>query len=163
MEESIAIRPRIILEILRRGDFALKTPKPGKIAELLRTSGLKTTGPRRAILRLLEKKHGPFTIEEIRKFLSRETPCDLVTVYRCLSQFEKQSLVRRCDFGDGVARYELHQDDGHHHHVICRKCSKVRNFDDDCLIEALEKVVKKMGYKDVTHSLEFFGVCGSCR
>ncbi|HEX5036893.1 MAG TPA: Fur family transcriptional regulator [bacterium] len=130
---------------------------------VLRAAGLKATAPRRALLQLLKKKHGPFTIEELGVLMKGKASCDPVTVYRCLSQFEKANLVRRCDFGDGVARYEFRHEDEHHHHVICRKCSKVKNFDDDCLIDALEEVVKKMGYKDVTHSLEFFGTCASCR
>jgi len=128
----------------------------------LKVKHLKRTRQREALIAVLTKKHGPFTMDEFQKLI-RPVTCDLVTIYRCLAQFEEIGLVRRCDFGDGVARYELADENEHHHHVICRKCQRVENFEDDCLLETLEKIVRKRGFEDVSHSLEFFGVCPRCR
>lgn len=136
------------------------------LARALKNAGLKRTKTREVLLHFLSSEHGPFSIEEINQ-QNRSEGLDLVTVYRCMAAFEKAGLVRRCDFGDGVARYE-HQDDPqhHHHHVICRSCRKsaslAKKFE-SCKLPSFEKSIKSLGFSDITHSLEFFGVCKNCQ
>jgi Fur family transcriptional regulator, ferric uptake regulator len=137
-----------------------------KALKLLRESQLKVTDARKAIIQILANEHGPFTTEEVyqrlKKILRKEN-CDLVTVYRCLASFEKIGLVSRCDFRDGNARFELNlSKDHHHHHIICKVCKKVELLN-ICLIDALERLVREKGYSEVSHALEFFGVCGTCQ
>lgn len=94
---------------------------------MLRAAGLKVTKPRRALLGILTEEHGPFTTEELHTRISMSPaagPCDLVTIYRCLAKFEALGLISRCDFGDGVTRYELCSKNHHHHHIICRMCKR---------------------------------------
>jgi len=124
-------------------------------------ASLKRTQPRLALLEALIENHGPYSIEEIHK-LVRSKKLDLVTVYRCVGLFEKIGLVRRCDFGDGTARYEFQMGYRHHHHVICKVCRKAQSLE-TCELNKFDKLVKKMGYTEVTHTLEFFGVCETCQ
>jgi Fe2+ or Zn2+ uptake regulation protein len=88
--------------------------------------------------------------------------CDLVTVYRCLTTMEEMNLVRRCDFGDGSYRYEFNTGEHHHHHIICRQCHSVETLD-LCVADGLERMARQMGYGNVTHTLEIFGVCPKCQ
>ncbi len=74
--------------------------------ELLRANHQRVTEPRKAILGILTKEHGPFTAEEVHRRMKKGS-CDLVTVYRSLAAMEESSVVRRCDFGDGAYRYEI--------------------------------------------------------
>jgi Fur family ferric uptake transcriptional regulator len=131
---------------------------------LLRKAGLKVTKARLAILDLLAREHGPFTIDEMREHLSRRKSfgrCDLVTIYRCISKFESLGMISRCDFGDGVLRYELVHGDHHHHHIICRSCKKIEALP-RCPVEDKAFKVPKTGFRDVSHRLEFFGICPDC-
>lgn len=131
-----------------------------EIWEVLKTSGLRRTEPREALLSVLSAEHGPFSAEELHERVSRKK-VDLVTVYRCLTAFEEAGVLRRCDLGDQVARYEL--DLGHHHHhVTCQKCKKTESLD-DCVLEKLDGMIEKMGYTKVGHRLEFYGVCAKCQ
>ena len=100
-------------------------------------------------------------MEDIHR-LVKKSGCDLVTVYRLMPVLEKVGLVRRCDFGDGVVRYEFNRSEHHHHHLICRKCQKVETLD-LCVVDALERLAKQRGYTEVTHQLELFGVCPDCQ
>jgi Fur family ferric uptake transcriptional regulator len=75
---------------------------------------------------------------------------------------EEIQLVRRCDFGDGAYRYEVSIGGEHHHHVICRSCHGVQTLD-RCMAEGLERVAREMGYVDVSHTLELFGICSKCQ
>ncbi len=137
------------------------TPVPdGGASETLKRSSLKVTRPRLALLGLLMAEHGPFTMEELHGRIDK-TSCDLVTVYRCLSAFEEAGLVRRCDFGDGAIRFELSRGGHHHHHVICRRCRTVKNLD-ACIAAEIEARLERDGFSDITHSLEFFGICAEC-
>lgn len=131
-------------------------------ADLLKEAGLKRTKTREVLLDFLAAEHGPFSIEEISE-QNRAEDLDLVTVYRCMAAFEKVALVRRCDFGDGVARYEFQLDPRHHHHhVICRTCRRSESLE-SCKLPSYESRLKALGYSDITHSLEFFGICKNCR
>lgn len=122
---------------------------------------LRRTQPRIAILELLTQEHGPFSIEQIRTRI-KKVELDVVTVYRCLAAFEKIRIVRRCDFGDGVARYEFQSsEDHHHHHIVCVSCRKSETLD-SCSLPKLDHAVRKLGYTDITHRLEFFGRCPEC-
>lgn len=88
---------------------------------------------------------------------------DLVTIYRILKKFEEFELVTRLEFGDGVARFELTLESGHHHHhVICRSCQKVEALH-ICDLDLHILAVEKMGYKQVNHRLDFFALCANCQ
>lgn len=129
--------------------------------EILREGGQRVTGPRKAILSILISDHGPFSADDVHRKLPAGE-CDPVTVYRTLTSMEELGIVRRCDFGDGIYRYEINLADHHHHHVICRACRNVKVID-VCVADALERIVRQMGYANVTHTLEIFGVCPKCQ
>jgi len=131
---------------------------------LLRNAGLKLTKPRLAILNLMLSEHGPYTAEEWHARLgspSRDQHCDVVTMYRCLAKFESEGLISRCDFGDGLIRYELRSKDHHHHHIICRQCRRVESLP-ECQFDNASLKLPTLGFKDISHRLEFFGLCPDC-
>jgi Fur family ferric uptake transcriptional regulator len=128
---------------------------------LLERSALKRTQPRVTLIELLAREHGPFSIDEIQRALKKRK-LDQVTVYRCLSAFEEIGLARRCEFGDGVSRYELQVCAEHpHYHVICVHCRAMRTLEDDA-VRALESKARELGFSNVRHSLAFYGVCRTC-
>ena len=128
----------------------------------LKAAKLKRTRPRELLLRYLVENHGPFSAKDLHRALQRKK-LDAVTTYRCLAAFEEAALVRRCEFGDGTARFEFHDENAHHHHhhVVCVKCRKVEKLD-DCQLIRLEKKVEDLGYSNVRHVLEFTGRCRAC-
>ncbi len=132
-----------------------------EVTKLLRGKKLSVTQPRKKILEFLLSDHGPFSIEEIHKGLGKGV-CDLVTVYRCVGQFEKEGLVERHHLGDDIFRFEIKDDSHHHHHVVCRICKGISKMS-YCFISEIEKMIRDQGYTDVTHSLEFFGICPACK
>ena len=127
----------------------------------LKSAGLRITQPRIAILEALSRRESPASIEQLHKELTNDS-CDLVTVYRCLAVFEELGLVRRCFFHNGTSLYEMSLDPPRHHHVVCKTCGKVERLDIS-LAEDVEHMLRDRGYDQVTHMLEFFGVCPDCR
>ncbi len=133
------------------------------LTDQLRRRALKITGPRKQILDLLRNHPHPMTNKEVHSALG-ET-CDLATIYRSMHMLEGMGMVQRFDFGDGTARFEMvgDGDDHHHHHLICRECSKIVEIDECFPSEFEQQIASSSGYRDVTHKLEFFGVCPDCQ
>lgn len=141
-----------------------KKPSADELTDRLRDGERRVTGQRRAILDVLSRHPHPMTNKQIHAALS-DAPCDLATIYRSMKLLVEKGLVERFDFGDGVARFELsgHHSTDHHHHLICRNCDDVIEIE-ECFIEELQrKLAKQHGYSDVTHKLEFFGLCPDCQ
>jgi len=128
---------------------------------VLKAAGYKNTRTRQLLLEVLLREHGPFSIEDLQQRMSR--PCDIATIYRNVAVFEALNLVSACDFGDGMRRYEWagggHE---HHHHIICQRCHRAEHLE-FCFVGELEKLVKNRGYAEVSHRLEFYGVCETCQ
>ena len=135
-----------------------------ELAERLRKKSHKLTGPRASILQVLRQNARPLSNKQIFVAL-RKGECNLVTVYRSIQLLESMGMVKRFDFGDGVARYELLRDgdDGHHHHLVCTKCAKVVEIDECFITEVEQRIAAANGYMAVTHKLEFFGICPECQ
>lgn len=138
-----------------------KSPLLEKALLKLKQAGYKVTQARRMLLGILLTEHGPFTVEALHTKVADQS-CDLVTVYRNMAIFEELKLVQTCDFGDGSVRYEFTEGHSHHHHIICRSCHKAENLD-FCFVKEVEKLVMARGFTNVTHNLEFFGVCQNCQ
>ena len=132
--------------------------------ERLRRESWKMTGPRRAILRVLEEEKRPLSNQELHQRLPRGAS-DLATVYRLIQLLERIGAVKRFQFGDGLARFALvdERHHGHQHHLVCTKCANMVEIG-DCVVRELEqRVAIQSKFKAVTHRLEFFGICPSCQ
>ena len=133
--------------------------------EALKEAGLKVTSPRVKILRLLqlpENQH--LSAEDLyKKLLSQGDEVGVATVYRVLNQFDDAGIVTRHHFEGGKSVFELaHQD--HHDHLVCLKCGKVIEFNDDLIEEQQKLISAKYGIKLTHHSLYLYGepVDGEC-
>jgi Fur family ferric uptake transcriptional regulator len=132
--------------------------------ERVRKAGMKVTQQRTQVLQVLLSNTSPLTVDEIFKQLAPESDsADLVTIYRILKKFEDSLLVNRLEFGDGISRFELTLESGHHHHhVICRSCQKVETLH-LCELDKQIKAVEALGYGQLSHRLDFFGLCKNCQ
>ena len=135
------------------------------IIEKLKSKGYRLTKARTAIVdSILKFKGQPISAEGIFTKVNSQKrgSCDLVSVYRTISTLEELGVLRKCDvFGDRAFYEFVEQDQLHRHHIVCTKCQKIRPVD-FCLIQAFEQVLTKMGYTEITHRLEFKGICPNC-
>ena len=129
--------------------------------EELRDASLKVTPARVATMKLFESHNKPLDVAHIIDDLARKLAMDRVTVYRILSALTQKGLLRKIEFGEGKARYELNKEE--HHHLICQSCGAIEDIS-DCGIEILEEKIKqKKNFLVKSHSLEFFGLCVKCQ
>jgi len=141
-----------------------KRQEMSALTSRLRGQSHKITGPRAAILEILRHHRHPLTTREIHSEMPGGS-CDLATIYRAMHMLEKMGMVKRFDFGDGTARFELvaEGDDGHHHHLICTKCAGVVEIETCFSTELERQIARENGFESVTHRLEFYGVCPDCQ
>ena len=140
------------------------SPKLPDLTQRLREQSRKITAPRESILNILRRHARPLSAREIFRALPRGD-CDLATVYRSLHLLEDMRMVKRFDLGTGGAKFELlsEGDDGHHHHLVCTRCSDVVEIE-GCFPAELERTIADdSGFTAVTHKLEFFGLCPRCQ
>lgn len=132
--------------------------EPSRIERLCLEKGMKMTGQRRTIARVLSEATDHPDVEEVyRRAVERDSRISIATVYRTVRLFEEASILERHDFGDGRSRYE--QASGEHHdHLIDIQSGRVIEFRSP-EIEALQKAVAEShGYRLVGHRLELFGI-----
>jgi len=73
-----------------------------------RNQGLRITEPRQAVLDVMQKMSGHHSADEIFFRVHRLYPgIGLATIYRTLDLLTRLGLVKKHDFGQGRARYEL--------------------------------------------------------
>lgn len=133
--------------------------------ERLRSQAGRVTQSRQVVLDALVQLQRPSTPKDIAQAVG-ERACDLATVYRSMALFERMGLVHRIDLGDGLARFEIADDDPqghHHHHLLCRHCNRIVKLDVCVLAEVESALTRHYGYTDIKHRLEFFGVCPDCQ
>ncbi len=127
----------------------------------IRTAGMRVTKPRIALIETLLRMQGPVSIERIHQEVGVKT-CDLVTIYRCLAAFEGLGLVRRSYLHNGTCLYEQTVSLTRRYHIICKKCggSEPVDYTADA---GVEQRLEERGYAQISHVVEFFGICPTCQ
>ncbi len=131
---------------------------PPSIIERCEAQGLRLTGQRRTIARVLEGSEDHPDVEEVHARAMREDPgISIATVYRTVKLFEEAGILERHEFRDGRARYET-ADRDHHDHLIDISTGEVIEFVDEEIEALQEKIAAKLGYRLKGHRLELYGV-----
>ena len=129
-----------------------------RIERLCQKKGLKMTGQRRVIARVLSDSDDHPDVEAVHRRATRVDPkISIATVYRTVRLFEEASILERHDFGDGRARYEEVADE-HHDHLIDIESGEVIEFHNEDIEKLQEEVARKLGFRLVDHRLELYGV-----
>ncbi len=85
----------------------------------------------------------------------------LTTVYRALTDLVQVGEADSLASADGETKYRNCTTD-HHHHLICRKCGRAVEFELAGFEAAADQLARSHGFKDVSHSIELFGICSNC-
>ncbi len=119
-------------------------------------AGLKMTGQRKTILKVLGDAQDHPSVEDVYERAKQEDKSiSIATVYRTLSLLDELDLVIRHEFQEGYSRYELNWD--HHHHLVDLETGQVIEFQNDELEKLKVQIAKDLGYELVDHRLELYG------
>lgn len=135
-----------------------------RFSDYLAERGLRLTGQRRIIADIFFRSEGHHSAEEIARMV-REAHQGIgpATVYRTLKLLREAGLAAGMNTGDGLARYESPFRRAHHDHLVCRRCGRIVEFENDQIEALQQRVAERHGFVVTDHRLELFGVCGACR
>ena len=128
--------------------------------EELKRAGLKITLPRIKILSILQQPNNQhISAEDVYKILlEQKEEIGLATVYRVLNQFDDAGIVTRHHFEGGKSVFELAHK-AHHDHLVCLKCGKVVEFEDNVIEQRQSDIAVSHKIKLTNHSLYLYGEC----
>ncbi|MEM1058684.1 MAG: Fur family transcriptional regulator [Verrucomicrobiota bacterium] len=132
-----------------------------RLLDCIEDSPLRLTRKRRGLLEVMTSFDRPFLASELLE-KARLPTGDLVTIYRTLEAFEGIGIVQRIPLENGGHLFELTEPHDHHHHFVCRQCYRTERLD-LCLANDLEKRARRLGFSDITHTMEVYGLCADCR
>ena len=131
---------------------------PSRIELLCTERGLKMTGQRRVIARVLSDATDHPDVEQLHHRATAIDPrISVATVYRTLRLFEEANILERHEFRSGRARYEEAPEE-HHDHLIDVQSGRVLEFQDQEIESLQRKVAERLGYRLVDHRLELYAV-----
>jgi Fur family ferric uptake transcriptional regulator len=128
------------------------------IERACRAKGLRMTGQRRVIARILdEAADHPDVVELHRRAAEVDEKISLSTVYRTVKLLQNEGIIERLEFRGGRSRYEQAARE-HHDHLINLETGDVIEFRSE-EIEALQtEIARRLGYRLVFHRLELYAV-----
>lgn len=125
--------------------------------------GQRSTRQRTAVVGALDEIDDFRSTQEIHDYLrGKGENVGLTTVYRTLTALAEADEVDVILREDGESVYRRCSGT-HHHHLVCRQCGRTVEVEGPAVERWADSVAQEHGFTDVSHTLELFGVCGSCR
>ncbi|WP_233193978.1 MULTISPECIES: Fur family transcriptional regulator [unclassified Cryobacterium] len=134
----------------------------GLLADSIRASGLKVTGPRLAVLRVLDQAPHS-TAERLYATVRAELPgTSLQAVYGVLAAFTGVGIARKIEPAGSPALFERRVGDNHHH-IVCTRCSAVHDV--DCAVGESPCLTPSntSGFTVHTAEVTYWGLCPDCQ
>ena len=130
----------------------------------LRGRSLRLTGSRRAIAEAVLERSGHFTIEELVESLRRRgVRGSKATVYRTLPLLTEAGILQAAVVQGEIRSYESPVGREHHDHLVCRRCGRVVEFEEEALERLQREIAARHGFRLEGHHHQLVGICARCR
>lgn len=127
----------------------------------LKTTGVRMTPQRHAILSYLLDTTAHPSVDEIYRSLEQRFPnMSVATIYNNLKLFLEAGLVRELTYGDGASRFDADMTD--HYHAICDHCGKIVDFECEPAYQVERAAAEETGFAVHNHRMEVYGTCPDC-
>ena len=133
------------------------------VRDLLKERKIRLTLQRELVLkRALKYLH--FTAEQlVADIQSVNASISRASVYRTLALLHDVGVIEKHDFRYGAPNYEVTFGKAHHDHLMCVKCGEIIEFQEPRVEQLQDDVVKRYGYKLLSHTHKLYGLCSKCQ
>jgi Fur family ferric uptake transcriptional regulator len=126
--------------------------------------GMRHTKQRETIVDAFFSAGRHITVEELFNAVKRKNPeIGYATVQRNLNLLCESGLAEEIKIGKQKTRYEQKYGSKHHDHLICVKCGRLIEVNDEKIEKLQDKLAKANDFIPIKHKLEIYGICGSCK
>ena len=137
---------------------------PSQVRDSCASRGLQMTPLRLSILAILGESPAPLGAYAIIEALSKREgkPIAPPTVYRTLDFFLDHGFLHKIESRNAFAPCE-HL--GHAHQgvlLLCEKCGRSDEIEDDAVALALQETVDRVGFRARRRMIEMVGLCKDC-
>lgn len=130
----------------------------------IKEKGLKFTPEREVILDEVFSTHDHFDVEKLyERISSKRERISRATIYRTLPLLLDCGLISEAVRCKDRIYYEHTYGHKHHSHLVCIKCGKIIEFEDDKIEQEKERICKKYGFKPTEYRFGIKGYCKDCR
>ena len=135
-----------------------------RFKEHLRAQRLKSTAQRDTIVKAFLATQRHISVEELYSEVRRVNPrVGYATVYRTVKLLKECGLAAERHFADGQARFENLEAERHHDHIICERCGRIVEFEEQRIESLQQDITKRLGFQLTGHKMELYGICRDCR
>ena len=121
------------------------------------------TRQRRLLLDTLREAKGHVDARELyRRAMEKDPRISLATVYRNLRVFKELGLVDERRLDEAQCYYEI-AGSTEHHHVVCRACGRVMEFQSALVSDLAAEVQRNSGFEVMKAVLYLEGHCPRCK
>ena len=132
-----------------------------RFVEHLTNNKLKKTPERLAILKCLYLNEGHYDVESLYDILKKQFRVSRATIYNNLQLMIDANLITRTVLNNQIAYYERATLKPHHH-LICKKCGRITNLQDQGLNTTL-KAWQTKNFRMEVATLQLYGKCKKCK
>jgi Fur family ferric uptake transcriptional regulator len=143
-----------------------QTEIPGRLQMQLAERGIRMTGPRRAILSVIETANKHLDASQIlRKARAVDSSVDRSTVYRTLDLLKRQGLIDELDLMhlNGEGHYYERKLGRDHIHMACLRCGKITEFVSKTFESLKKQLDRDCHFHIIVARFEIGGYCSACR
>ncbi len=139
-------------------------PEEIKFFNFLKSKGLKFTRERQLILKEIFSMHKHFDAEQLYDKIKRARgDVSRATIYRTLPLLLEANLIKETLRCQNKIRYEHIFGHLHHDHLICIKCGKIIEFNENRISNLVKLICKKYHFDLKEYRLGIKGLCKSCK
>ncbi|OGW76476.1 MAG: transcriptional repressor [Nitrospirae bacterium RIFCSPHIGHO2_02_FULL_40_19] len=130
----------------------------------IKEKGLRNTNQREVILDTFLHANKHITVEELFNTVKKKNPeIGYATVHRNLKLMCECGVADEIKIGTSKARFEQKYGHEHHDHLICLKCGRFIEVNDDRIEKLQDKLAEANDFIPQRHKLEIYGLCKKCK
>ena len=134
-----------------------------QLKTLFKTEGIDRTAERINILEVFLTTEKHVTDMELVTLLKKKGyHFEPSFVKDTLQLFTQYGFAQENKFKGGQPRYEHRHLGYHHDHIICTRCQKITEFENEQLEELQIQIASQHGFHMLQHKMEIYGLCLSC-
>jgi Fur family ferric uptake transcriptional regulator len=127
-----------------------------------REKGLKLTLQRKLIVDAIHSTKEHLTSEQIIAYVQNmDSSINKSTVYRTLQLLEEAGCIYKSELAGHLIYH--HSEEGHHHHLVCKKCGKITDCEENIFKPVEQLLREKYSFHVDLKHLIIQGICGECK